>query len=1119
VLRLGPRLSESDFGKPIDRFLASLAEDQGDRAVGIILSGTGSDGTVGLRAIKERGGLTIAQLPESAAYDGMPRSAIDAGIVDYILPPEEIPSRLIEQLSQVAHDPTEKPGDARPPVEDSLTGIWEVLRSRTGHDFSPYKRNTLLRRLGRRMGALQVESPAEYLKRLERDTGEADRLFKEMLIGVTGFFRDRETFDALSQSVLPDFFAGKGERDDLRVWVVGCASGEEVYSLAILFAEEMAHRPAPPRLQIFASDIDEASLKVARRGRYTESACRDVSPERLQRFFTREGGDYQVRKELRQLCIFSKHNVLRDPPFRDLDLISCRNVLIYMDSSVQGKLIALFHHSLRKGGALLLGTAENIAGRADRFESVERGQRIYRRRELMMRRPVEFPLTWGPARGSAGSGRPATSGVGPDAALSRSVERAILEHYAPAGMVVREDGEVEYLFGPTAKYIGPSAGAPSLNALALLRKGLRTELRHALKTAARTRERVTAECRLIDRSEGDDAAGVVFRVRPFFEVDSDRALYLVIIQDLPDYPAVPAHAPPRPPDEESRDLQLELRDTREQLQATIDELEAANQELRLSNEELLSMNEELQSANEELQSSKEEVQTINAELEAVNREIRQKVKELDTAKSDLETLFEGSQIATIFLDNELNIKRFTPTATELFRLRTGDVGRPVTDITTRFTDGDLSGKILQVLRTLQREEVTVTRADDGSRYLMRVLPYRTRENLIDGAVITFVDVSELKRAQEALEEADRRKDEFLATLAHELRNPLAAIASGIRLWQSQDVSEPTVIRAREIAARQVTHTRYLIEGLLDRARIVLGAVELRRVFLDLRLLLKDVADVGRTSTESPHDISLELPAQPLTVSGDPDRLQQVFGNLMHNAQKFTGPGGRITIGAEAADGEVVVRVRDDGVGIPAELLPRVFEPFVQIPSSGGVGLGLTIVRQLVLLHGGNVEARSPSEGDKGSEFIVRLPLAIEPSSQRPPPTPGAGPAGRSVKRILVVDDNQDVLELLALELGMEGHEVVTASDGQAALHAAVEFRPDVVLLDLGLPVMDGYEVARQLRQVPELAGIAIVAVTGYGGEQDRQRSREAGIDHHLLKPLEAVAIERLFGELNRQLQG
>jgi two-component system CheB/CheR fusion protein len=1138
VLRLGPRLPPPDFGKPIDGFLISLAQDQGDRAVGIILSGTGSDGTAGLRAIKDHGGTTIAQTPGSAAYDSMPQSAIAAGLVDYVLPPEEMPERLVEQASQAERLAAGEPhGGTRWATDDanSVDAVCDTLRRQTGHDFASYKRNTLVRRISRRMDALQLESAAQYVQRLEQDPIEATRLFQEMLIGVTAFFRDPEAFDVLAQAVVPRLVEAKGADDQVRLWVAGCASGEEVYSLAILLREHLASRAAAPRAQIFATDIDEEGLRVARKGAYPESIGSDVSPERLERFFTREDGGYQVRKELRQMCVFSKHNLLHDPPFSELDLVSCRNLLIYMDNRIQGKAIGLFHHALRPGGFLFLGPAENVGGQAELFEAVERKQRIYRRLNVTVRAPMDFPLTASPSGGRSGATRGATPAVKQETALWRNLERAVLDEFVPAGMVVRAAGEVVFLFGPTAKYLGPSAGAPSVNAFSLVHKSLRIELRGAVGKAARTHEPVVMECAAQVRPEGPTER-VKLIVRPFTEADPSEGLYLVIFQELAASDAPQPEAAPAAYEADVRQLQYELRNTREQLQETIDKLESANQELQSGNQELLSLNEEMQSANEELQSSKEEVQTINAELESVNRELTQKVEELDAARSDLEALFEGAQVATIFLDNDLLIKRFTPTATEVFRLRTGDVGRPVADITARFTNGDVVAEIREVLGSLQRQDVTVTRADDGARYLMRIRPYRTRQNVIDGVVITFMDVTELKCAQEAverlneglerkvaertadLEAASRRKDDFLAMLSHELRNPLAAIASTIQLWRRRGVSDPLVVRSQELAQRQVAHMSHLLDDLLDTARIMRGTIELRRKGLDLRQVVRDVVDMERArAAQHRQEVAVALPPEPIPVEGDPDRLQQVVGNLLSNALRYTPAGGHIGLSAAGVGAEAVVRVRDDGIGLAPELLPHVFDVFVQghrrpDRSQGGLGLGLTLARHLVELHGGSIEAYSAGPG-LGSEFVVRLPLRsglVETTAAPSGTEAGTTVPASSPKRILVVDDNADGAELLAAVLQTDGHDVVIAHNGSEALRLAAEHHPEVVLLDIGLPGMDGYEVAGRLRSNPELAGTRLVAITGYGQPEDRQRSREAGFDHHLVKPVDPGAIKRVL---------
>ncbi|MBI3947388.1 MAG: PAS domain-containing protein [Armatimonadetes bacterium] len=1265
VLRLGPRLDQAEFGKPIDGFFASLADDQGQRAVGIVLSGTGSDGTAGLRAIKERGGMTIAQQPDSAAYDSMPQSAIAAGVADHVLAPEEMPEGLVK------HAAGEKPapaagsgGEERPGQVDPVARITAAVHRRTGHDFSYYKRDTLLRRVRRRMADLQIQSCEEYADRLGQDPDEVPLLLKELLIQVTGFFRDPDAFKVLAQTAIPRLFEGKSAADQVRVWVAGCSSGEEVYSLAILLREQVAALPrspeGEPRVLIFATDIDEEALNTARQGRYPESIAEHVSAERLQRFFTRSDGGYRVRQELRDLCVFSSHNLIQDPPFPNLDLISCRNLLIYLDARIQGKVIAVFHYALRAGGFLFLGAAESIASRKELFEPLDRGQRVYRRRDRAIRTPLELPVAWKPGGGKPAPGPAAVSPVGSEVALQRVLERLVLDDYTPPGMVVRESGDVVYVFGPIGPYLAPSAGA-SFNALALVHKDLRNDVRSALKEADQTHQPALRPGLAVRLDSRVQALNLI--VRPLTEVGG--GLYVVIFREVAAAPeGVPAAAPSAPDVAALEQLQHELNSTREQLQATVEELTTANQELQSSNEELLSMNEEMQSSNEELQTSKEEVQSINEELQSVNAELSQRVAELDTARSDLESLFEGTQIATVFVDNELQIKRFTPTATDLFRLREGDVGRPVADIVARFTNGDVESEIREVLRTLQRKEISVHRADDGAHYLMRILPYRTRQNRIDGVAIAFVDVTEIRRKEEALRasearfrsaveslldafaiwrpirgdrrevvdfcleyvneravaltgrsreeltgmralqgfpgfresglfdsyrrvletgepfladgiayegggvpgryydvrasrlgdgiavawqdvterheaaaelrEASRRKDEFLAMLGHELRNPLAAIVHSVELLQDAAGTNPRWEQAAEVARRQAVHMARLLDDLLDAGRVTQGKMELKREPLDLRRVVEDAVAVMTPVIQAKgHQLAVSLPSQPLPVEGDPARLQQVVGNLLNNAAKYTPSGGHIWLTAEREapsgppepggerEGWVVVRVRDDGIGIAPELLPHVFDLFVQSQrsldrSQGGLGIGLTLVRRLVELHGGSVEAHSEGEG-KGSEFVVRLPLrSTEPEAGGAgAPKASAAPVGQAHgsldgRKILLVEDNADAAEVLGMLLEAEGHEVVVAHDGPAAVHLAEAYLPEAALIDIGLPGMDGYEVARRLRRNPALNGTKLVALTGYGQDEDRERSREAGFDEHLVKPVDLIEMRRVL---------
>lgn len=728
-LLLAPPVEDRGHRTPIDGFFLSLAAARGERAAAVILSGSGSDGTLGLRAIKEHGGLTIAQ--EGAEYDGMMRSAVRTGMVDFVLPLHEIPGKLVDYFHHLDGHREQGDGDA---ATDHLTQICALLRTRTGHDFSGYKDKTVARRVQRRMQVLQIESVPAFIERLRKEPGEIDILLQDLLIGVTNFFRDPQAFAALEEKVIPQLFEGKGPLDTVRVWVPGCSTGEEAYSIAILLREHMPKGKSVPRLQIFASDIDEQALQIARVGRYPATIARDIPAHRLDRYFVREDGTYRIASDLREACLFSAHNLLRDAPFSKLDLISCRNLLIYLTPELQNRLIPLFHYALNEAGHLFLGSSENLTRHARLFATVDKPHRIFRRRALLERRLPEFPLTApdGLRRRPPSAQRSATE----NEPLQALAERQLLERYSPAYVIVNAEGEVLHGSARTGKYLELSAGTPRLDVFSMARQGLRPDLRAGVHKAASSGQVAVQRNVLVGTNGGRQTIDLV--IQPLRPSSMHDPLYMVIFQDVGGIKSVQELE--TAPDDENpesaslRQIETELRSTKERLQTTTEELESANEELKSGNEELSSMNEELQSANEEL----------NA-----------RVEELSRANSDIANLLESTQIATVFLDRNLNVKSFTPAAKDVFRLVESDTGRPIGHVRARFQADTVQDDADRVMRTLATLERQIESTDSGARYVMRMMPYRTVDNVIAGVVITFVDVSRISAAEARISELTR----------------------------------------------------------------------------------------------------------------------------------------------------------------------------------------------------------------------------------------------------------------------------------------------------------------------------------------------------------------------------
>lgn len=1084
TLHLSPPEAPHGYRLPFDFLLQSLADDFGPRAVCVILSGTGNDGSLGIAAIREQGGLTIAQEPTEAMYDGMPSSAIATGLVDLVLPVEKIPGVLLERVGRIAAPHT--PPDAT--LHNRLADIVALLRDKAGPDFTLYRPGTIQRRVLRRMILAEIphRDIAGYVEILRRNPEELERLAKDLLINVTSFFRDAKVFKTLAEKIVPELVGRQTADYRLRIWIAGCSTGEETYSLAMLFREEIARTKSSVKLLIFASDVDADAIAAAREGLYPDTIAADVSPDRLASFFQKEGRFYRVSPDLRATVVFAVQDVLADPPFSRLDMVSCRNLLIYLRPEAQEKIIALFHFALRENGILLLGAAESIGKPDGRFDILSKQERIYRQNSRGSMSDVSFPIGVPPAARAPRHPESGTAGLSPPA-LADLCRRLVLENFAPAAVLINRKRECQFFVGPTDTFLRVATGHAANDILTMARDGVRSKLAAAIQRGADESAPVSVPGGRIERNGRTHS----FRIAVLPVSTFREPLMLVCFLDEPGRPSQRAQIPDPADMPQIAQLAYELETARTDLESAVRDLEVSSLEQRAIQEEASSVNEEYQSTNEELMTSKEELQSVNEELTALNNQLHETLERQRTLSSDLQNILFSTDFATMFLDMDLNIRFFTPSAKLLFNVIPSDVGRPLADLNSLASDGALledARTVLRVPEPLEREIKT----QSGAWYNRRILPYRTPTGETTGVVITFSDVTDRRRTVNALAEAERQahqanvaKSRFMAAASHDLRQPMQALA----LLQGLLARTVQGERAQKLVARlddALTSMSGMLNTLLDINQIEAGTVRMEIVSFPVGNLLNTITKEFAEQAQS-RGIELREVRSSAIVLSDPTLLGQMVRNLLSNALKYT-KHGKIVIGCRHREGLLSIEILDTGIGIPEEELQAIFQEYHQLGNparerSLGIGLGLAIVQRLGNLLGHRV--RVSSVLGKGSVFSIEVGIPVPdaaPASEPDAPEEAAShtrPAHRT-GAVLVVEDDPEVSELLTLYLRDEGHKVTTAPDGATALAyvARGDISPDVILADFNLPHdMDGLQLISKLREATDRA-IPAVVLTG-----------------------------------------
>ncbi len=1054
------RVTDPDVGNgrklPVDYLFHSLASQLKEKAMVVVLSGSGSDGTLGSLAVRNAGGLVMVQDLREAGQDGMPRSVVVAGANDSVQRAANMPEALR------AHASGERDLSVRNSQPDSHAqrdGVWQIIQllfEETRSDFSPYKHGTLVRRIQRRMVMRSIAGDMQqYLAVLRGDAGEREQLAKDLLIHVTAFFRDPDVFERIAESVFPELLDKRQADDTLRIWVAGCSTGEEALSFAMLFREYTETKKLPMKLQIFASDNDADAIAVAREALYPAGAMEGVSEDRLSRFFVREEDGYRVGPDLRSSIVFALHNVLSDPPFSNIDIISCRNVLIYLEAEAQSKTIALFQFALRENGILVLGSAETAGRPGDYFDPLLKGERIYRPTRPRRRTDLNFAL--GPEPGPLLRSLAPTSQnslLSRQTALGELCRRIVLANHSPAAILINSRGESMYSLGPVSRYMQVAPGIPSNNIFSMLPRVVHQGLRSAIQQARRDKKRIIARGGWIGQPGNsfrfnmhvehvnygrEEFALVCFIEERWQEVGSERAVM---------------------PAEVSRvaELERELDEVRGELNNAVRDLEIAGEEQRAMYEEALSLNEEYQSANEELVTSKEELQSLNEELTVLNSQLQETLERQRATANDLENVLYSADVATLFLDSVLNIRFFTPAIRSVFNILATDLGRPLADLSIKIDDADLFNDIAEVLQTGDTAEREVF-AHGGRWYIRRVMQYRTLEGGADGVVILFVESTNQRLAADALiaaqrdaEAANLSKSRFLAAASHDLRQPLQTLKLIQGLLETANETNGQK-RLVEKLGSTIASMAGTLGTMLDINQIEAGVVTPHHKRFPIGILLKRLGDEFSLTSEA-HAVSLRVVPTSVVVQTDPHLLEQMLRNLLSNALKYTRKG-KILVGCRRSSDRVLVQVWDTGIGISPGALAAIFNEYHQVmPADAvrhhGLGLGLSIVKRLseLLEHRIDVCSRIGA----GSVFSIEIPLAAAgPVTVLPVLKRDSAYVSFAKAEVLVIEDDKDVRDLLRIALLQEGHRVWTASHAEEALAmVTLGSVPDVIIADFNL---------------------------------------------------------------------